>query len=85
MWVKLARTQGFVGFSSGTDIDVQGEAKGRHVQIGKMAPGALLISGMQYRQASTWLTVNVTIGPDKPPYEIAEPAAGKMQLWTNAH
>lgn len=85
--VKLSRTSGYVGFTSGPSIGVQGEAKGQHVQIGKMAPGALLISGMQYRKATTgtWLAVNVTVHTPPSPYSIAEPAVGKMQLWTNAH
>lgn len=84
---KMSKPSSFVDFTSGTTIDVQGEPKAKHVQVGKMAPGALLFSGMQYRQATTgsWLTVNVTIHTPIPPYGIAEPSAGKMQVWTNAH
>lgn len=83
----LSKTSGWVGFTSGTLIDVQGEAKGQHVQIGKMAPGALLFSGMQYRQTSSgsWLLVDVTAGSPPSPYGIADPGPGKLQVWTNAH
>lgn len=76
----------WMGWSSAPYTAVQGEAKAPHVQIGKMAPGALLISAIQYRNlAGTWLTLDLVTHTPPSPYGIGEPTAGQLQLWTNAH
>ena len=76
-----------VGFASGLYSVVQGEAHQDHVQIGEMAPDRLLFSSMIRRKTTdgTWSILNVVPSPNTSPYEVAEPLAGRLEVWTNAH
>ncbi len=84
--VKRSHTTAWIGFVTGDEATVQGESKGEHNQIGKMAPAALLISAMTYLPpGGAWTTLNITTHTAPSPYGIAEPSVGQMQIWTNAH
>jgi hypothetical protein len=84
---KFFWTLGQSGFSQGTYVVAQGENHQAHVQIGRMAPGKLLFSDMQYRKSSdgSWPAMNITPGVSSGPYGADEPAVGQLRVWTNAH
>jgi len=74
-------------FGTGGDVSSQGEAFGKHGQIGVNAPGAMLVSGLRWRRASNavWSDMTLTRNAPPAPYGNAVPEAGKYQMWTNAH
>lgn len=74
-------------FGTAGEVGSQGEALGKHGQIGKNAPGAMLISGLRWRRDSNnvWSNMNLTRNTPDAPYGNAVPEAGKYQVWTNAH
>lgn len=78
-------TVGEMGWSSGTHLQVAGEAYAPHGQIGANAPSKLGYTVLQHRSGSTWSTTNY--GPITPPapYDNDEPAVGEFRNWTNAH
>jgi hypothetical protein len=85
---KHAFTSGSVGFtSSSLFIEVGGETKADHGQIGRMSGATLLFSDMQYRRASDgqWPALNVTLSAPPTPYGNSEPNFGQLRVWTNAH
>jgi len=88
--LKFSWSFGNAGFSTGTELSAQGEAHSPHVQIGKVAPAALLFSDMQYRRASNWTwpafdVAQTFIVPANAPYGASEPVFGQLHVWTNAH
>ena len=82
-WVDYTATD----FGTGGVVDAQGEAWARHGQVGKMAPGAMLLSGLRWRRASNnvWSDMNLVRNTPDDPYGSAVPEPGKLQVWTNAH
>lgn len=78
-------TVGELGWSSGTMLQVAGEAYTTHGQIGANAPSKLGYTVLQSRSGSTWSTTNYGLVSPPAPYGNDEPASGEFRNWTNAH
>lgn len=86
--VRKQLTAVTMGWTQGWWMPVQGETHGYHVQIGELYPAKLTFTEMTYRQttSTTWQTLNLG-GVNSPdwPYDVEEPQAGKMRVWTYDH
>lgn len=84
---QMIRTTSWTGFAYGDILIAGGETISPHSQIGKMAPGKLLLSNLQsWSGSGNYSTLDLVccVAPVAP-YGMDEPQAGQLRNWTNAH
>lgn len=84
---KMSRSGGWMGFTRGPWMPIQGEAHQAHVEIGETDPERLFFTDIQFRKwdESTWTTLAMDGAAADYPYGADNPEAGKLKVWTNPH